>query len=149
MQLSLCTEFCYSKDNLEATLGICPALEVVDSRIKDWKIKIQDTVSDAASYARIVVGNQVTPLDGLDLRVIGMATYLNGELVVSGSSASVMGNPIEAVKWLANKLLELGVELKKGEIILSGSLTPVFEIKKGDSITAVFDHLGEVSVKVV
>ncbi len=136
-------------DVIEATLGICPALEVVDSRIKDWKIKIQDTVSDAASYARIVVGNQVTPLDGLDLRVIGMATYLNGELVVSGSSASVMGNPIEAVKWLANKLLELGVELKKGEIILSGSLTPVFEIKKGDSITAVFDHLGEVSVKVV
>lgn len=136
-------------DIINATLGICPALEVVDSRVKDWKIKIQDTISDSASYARIVLGNRITPLDGLDLRVIGMASYVNGELVTHGSSANVMGNPIEAVTWLTNKLLKYGVELKAGEIILSGSFTPVFSIKKGDSVLAIFDRLGEVSARVI
>lgn len=133
-------------DIIRATYGIAPALEVVDSRIKDWKIKIQDTVSDAASYAAIVLGNKITRLDGLDLRILGMSAYQNGELVQHGSSGAVMGNPINAVVWLANKLLSLGLELKKDEIILSGSFTPVFPIQAGDTVHVVFDHLGEVSL---
>lgn len=135
-------------DIIDATYGIAPALEIVDSRIKDWKIKIQDTVSDAASYAAIALGNRITKLDGLDLRLIGMAAYLNGELVQNGSSAAVMGNPINSMVWLANKLLSLGVEMKKGEIVLSGSLTPVFEIKNGDNVNVIFDHLGSVSLNI-
>lgn len=137
-----------ASDIISATYGIAPALEIVDSRIKDWKIRIQDTVSDAASYAAIVLGNRITKLDDLDLRLIGMAAYLNGELVQNGSSAAVMGNPINSMVWLANKLLSLGVEMKKGEIVLSGSLTPVFEIKKGDNVNVIFDHLGSVSLNI-
>lgn len=94
------------------------------------------------------LGNRITKLDGLDLRLIGMAAYLNGELVQNGSSAAVMGNPINSMVWLANKLLSLGVEMKKGEIVLSGSLTPVFEIKKGDNVSVIFDHLGSVSLNI-
>lgn len=135
-------------DIIHATYGIAPALEVVDSRIKDWKIRIQDTVSDGASYAAIVMGNQISRLDGLDLRVLGMAAYRNGELVQHGASGSVMGNPINSVVWLANKLLSLGLEMKKGEIILSGSFTPVFTIHTGDTVHVAFDHLGSVSLHV-
>lgn len=135
-----------ASDIIAATRGVMPALEIVDSRIKDWKIKIQDTVSDAASYAAIVLGSKLTPLSDLDLDVIGMAAYKNGELVSSGSSAAVMGNPINAMVWLANKLLSLGVELKAGEVILSGSFTPVFDIKKGDAIHVKFDRIGSVSL---
>lgn len=135
-------------DIINATYGIAPALEIVDSRVKDWKIKIQDTVSDAASYAAICLGNRITKLDGLDLRLIGMAAYLNGELVKHGSSAAVLGNPINSMVWLANKLLSLGVEMKKGEIILTGSFTPVFDIKKGDNVNVLFDHLGSVSLNI-
>ncbi|HHT50706.1 MAG TPA: 2-keto-4-pentenoate hydratase [Eubacteriaceae bacterium] len=135
-------------DIIEATYGIAPALEIVDSRVKDWKIKIQDTVSDAASYGAVVLGNRITKLKGLDLRLIGMAAYLNGELVQNGSSAAVMGNPINSMVWLANKLLNLGMEMKKGEIIISGSLTPVFDIKAGDTVNVIFDHLGSVSLAI-
>lgn len=135
-------------DIYRATYGIAPALEIVDSRIKDWNIKIQDTVSDGASYAAIVLGNQITPLDGLDLRVLGMAAYLNGELVKHGAGASVMGNPVNSVTWLANKLLSLGLTLEKGEIILSGSFTPVLPIHAGDTVHVAFDHLGCVCLNV-
>ena len=77
-----------------------------------------------------------------------MAAYLNGELVQNGSSAAVMGNPINSMVWLANKLLNLGMEMKKGEIIISGSLTPVFDIKAGDTVNVIFDHLGSVSLAI-
>lgn len=135
-------------DIIQATYGIAPALEIVDSRIKDWKIKIQDTVSDAASYGGVVLGNKITKLDGLDLRVLGLAAYLNGELVQHGAGAAVMGNPINSLTWLANKCLSLGIELKKGEIILTGSFTPVFDIHENDHVHVIFDHLGEVSLNI-
>lgn len=136
-------------DIINATRGIAASLEIVDSRIKDWKIRIQDTVADSASYAAVVLSNRIVPLDGLDLRVLGMTAYRNGEVVQTGSSGNVMGNPINSVTWLANMLLSFGVELKAGEIILSGSFTPVFNISRGDSVNVVFDHLGEVSLRIV
>lgn len=135
-------------DIIQATYGIAPALEIVDSLIKNWKIKIQDTVSDSASYGGIVLGNKITKLDGLDLRVLGLAAYLNGELVQHGAGAAVMGNPINSLTWLANKCLSLGIELKKGEIILTGSFTPVFDIHENDHVHFIFDHLGEVSLNI-
>lgn len=136
-------------DIIHATRGIAASLEIVDSRIRDWKIRIQDTVADAASYAAVVLSNRIFPLDGLDLRALGMSAYRNGEIVQTGSSGNVMGNPITSMTWLANKLLALGVELKAGEIVLSGSFTPVFDIHRGDAVSVVFDHLGEVSLRVV
>lgn len=135
-------------DILRSLEGVCASLEIVDSRIKDWKIKIFDTISDNASYARIVVSNKIIPITGLDFDCIGMATYKNGELITHGSSANVMGNPINSLTWLANKLLSLGLSIKKGEIVLSGAFTPVFPIKKGDSILAKFDRIGDVLLQV-
>lgn len=135
-----------ASDIIHCTLGVVPALEIVDSRIRDWKIKIQDTISDSASYAAIVMGSRITPLDDLDLDIIGMAAYKNGELVHASSSAAVMGNPINAMIWVVNKMLSLGLTFKKGEVVLSGSFTPVFDMQAGDHIFVKFDHLGTVSL---
>lgn len=134
-------------DVINATEGIMPALEIVDTRYNSWNFKIFDTVADSASYARIITGDKLTKLDGIDLSLIGMATYKNGELVDTACGAAVMGNPINAVVWLANKMLELGNCLKKGEVILSGSLTPVFPFEAGDSIHVEFDRIGSVSTR--
>lgn len=136
-------------DIYDATRGIAAALEIVDSRVIDWKLRIQDTVADSASYGAVVLSNRILPLGGLDLRVLGMSAYKNGDAVQNGCSGNVMGNPINAMTWLANKLIGFGVELKAGDIVLSGSFTPVFPIKRGDAINTVFDHLGEVSLRVV
>ncbi|MGI6654197.1 MAG: 2-keto-4-pentenoate hydratase [Christensenellales bacterium] len=135
-----------ASDIIDCTLGVAPALEIVDSRIQDWRIKIQDTISDAASYAAIVTGSRLTPLKDLDLDIIGMAAYKNGELVQASCSAAVMGNPINAIIWLVNKMLSYGLEFKKGELLLSGSLTPVFDMQAGDHIQVKFDRLGSVSL---
>lgn len=135
-----------ASDIIDCTLGVVPALEIVDSRIEDWKIRIQDTISDSASYAAIVMGSRLTPLTNLDLDIVGMAAYKNGELVHASSSAAVMGNPINAIIWLVNKMLGFGLEFKKGEVVLSGSLTPVFSMQAGDHVQVKFDHLGSVSL---
>ena len=134
-------------DVIRATAGVMPALEIVDSRIKDWKIKIQDTVSDSASYARVVTGgNQLVPLTELDLSMVPMASYKNGELVYTACGAAVMNNPINSVVWLANKMLAYGNPLQAGELILSGSFTPVFDFNPGDSVFVRFGPLGHVSL---
>jgi 2-oxopent-4-enoate hydratase len=134
---------------ISATEGIMPALEVVDTRFNDWKIKIFDTVADSASYARIVVGDKMTKIDDIDLSLLGMASYKNGKLVFTAASAEVMGNPINSVVWLANKMIELGQPLKKGEVILSGSLTPLMGISSGDYIQVKFDRIGSVSLNII
>ena len=134
-------------DVISATQGIMPALEIVDTRFNSWNFKIYDTIADSASYARIVVGDKMTKIDDIDLSVIGMTTYKNGELINTASGAAVMGNPINAVVWLANKMIQFGNYLKKGEVILSGSLTPVFPINKGDYINVVFDRIGSVTLR--
>ncbi len=133
---------------ISATEGIMPALEVVDTRFNDWKIKIFDTISDSASYARIVVGDKMTKIDDIDLSLLGMASYKNGKLEFTAAGAEVMGNPINSVVWLANKMIELGQPLKKGEIILSGSLTPLMGISSGDYVQVKFDRIGSVSLKI-
>lgn len=133
-------------DVIRATEGIMPALEIVDTRFNSWNFKIYDTISDSASYARIVVGDKMTKLDDLDLSVVGMASYKNGELINTASGAAVMGNPINSVVWLANKMIEFGNYLKKGEIVLSGSFTPVFPIKPGDHVNVIFDRIGSVTL---
>jgi len=135
-------------DVIQATAGISAAFEIVDSRFRDWKIKLPDTVADLASYGALVLDNRIVPLDGLDLRVLGMCAMKNGVLVQNGASGSVMGNPVHAVCWLANKLRGYGIELKAGDVVLSGAFAPVIEVAKGDVVTAIFDHLGEVSLRV-
>ncbi len=134
-------------DVLRATAFVVPSIEIVDSRIKDWKIKIQDTIADNASSGMFVVGGKKTTVDNLDFRCLGMILEQNGEVVVSGAGAASLGNPVKAVAWLANKLSEFGEYLKAGEIILSGALAQLVVPKKGDFFKVTIQKLGSVSVK--
>jgi 2-keto-4-pentenoate hydratase len=134
-------------DVLRCSEGVIPSLEIIDSRIVDWKIKLPDTVADNASSARIVLGGKITPLLGLDLRTVGMTLEKNGEIVATATGAAVLGNPSHAVAWLANKLAVYGISLRKGEVILSGSLTAAVPVAGGDFIRADFGGLGDVKIK--
>jgi 2-keto-4-pentenoate hydratase len=135
-----------SLDVIKATEYIVPALEIVDSRIKDWKIKLPDTVADNASSGYYVLGGKPARLQDVNLELMGMVLYKNGEIVNTGVGAAALGNPIHCVAWLANRLSDFGISLKKGEVILSGALSAAVEADEGDSFTARFAHLGQVSV---
>lgn len=134
------------EDVLAATAYIVPALEVVDSRITDWKIKLPDTIADNASCGLYVLGKERFPVDGADLAKIEMKLFRNGELINTGYGADVLGHPATCVAWLANKLFEYGVTLKANEVILSGALSAAVEATKGDTFTAEFSCLGKVEV---
>jgi 2-keto-4-pentenoate hydratase len=132
---------------IRCSAGVIPSLEIIDSRIVDWKIKLPDTVADNASSARIVLGGTITPVLGLDLRTVGMVLEKNGEMVASAAGAAVLGNPAQAVAWLANKLAVYGIPLRRGEVILSGSLTGAVPVAAGDFIRVDFGPLGDVKTK--
>jgi 2-oxopent-4-enoate hydratase len=132
-------------DVVLATAGVMPALEIIDSRVKDWKIKIQDTVADNASSAAFVVGANMVPLKKLDLRNVGFVFLKNGKIVATGAGAAVLGGPVQSVAWLANKLGDYGIGLKAGEIILSGSAVAAVPVEKGDSVNLTVDRIGTVS----
>ena len=134
-------------DVIRCSEGVIPALEIIDSRIADSKIKLPDTVADNASSARIVLGGKITPLPGLDLRTVGMILEKNGEVSATAAGAAVLGNPPQAVAWLANKLAFYGIPLRKGEVILSGSLTAAIPVGSADFIRADFGPLGDVKIK--
>lgn len=132
-------------DVIEATDYIVPAIEIIDSRIEDWNIKFEDTVSDNGSSALVVMGSKPTKLAGLDLTSLGMNVLKNGEYVDSATGAAVLGNPIYAIAWLANALSSYNVSLLAGEIVLSGAFTAALDIQDGDTFTAEFAHLGTVT----
>ena len=119
---------------IEATECVMPAFEIVDSRIQDWNIKIQDTIADNASAGAFVIGSSRTSLKGLDLATCGMVLKKNGVIIGTGNGAATLDHPLNAVGWLANTLGSLGMSLKAGEIILSGSLSVMFPIQSGDSL---------------
>lgn len=136
-------------DVLAATETIMPCFEIVDSRIEDWKIKIQDTVADNASCGVFVLGkNEVDPRD-FDLPNLKMTVYKNGELESEGLGSAVQGNPLTAVAWLANTLGEFDIPFKAGEIILSGSLVPLIPVVAGDKMTLDIEGIGGCSCQFV
>lgn len=132
---------------LRATEAVAPSLEIVDSRIRDWKIKIQDTVADNASSARFVLGGRLTRVDGLDLSLTGLVFKKNGGVLGTAAGAAVLGHPAAAVAWLANKLAQYEITLKAGEVVLSGAFTAAVAPGAGDCFEACFDRLGSVSVR--
>lgn len=136
-------------DVYEAVRYVVPSLEIVDSRIQDWKVKLQDTVADNGSSARLMVGSRMTPIEQVDMRLTGMTLEKNGELVNSGTTAEVWGNPAAAVACLANMLSEFGIELKAGSIVMAGALTAAVPVTAGDVVTASFQGMGSVTVKFV
>ena len=134
---------------LAATRFVVPALEIIDSRIEGWKIKLCDTIADNASSARVVLGGSPKQVDQIDLRLIGMVLEKNGEVIQTGAGAAVLGHPANAVAWLANAVGKFGVTLKAGEIIMPGAISAATDVAQGDFIRASFDGLGTVSVRFV
>lgn len=136
-------------DVLRATDCVMPCFEIVDSRIRDWKIKIQDTVADNASCGVLTLGGlRKSPRD-IDLALAGMVLEKNGEIISTSCGASVQGSPVNAVAWLANTLGRLGIGLKAGDIILSGSQSPLVPVVAGDSLYCSVGGLGGTSVRFV
>lgn len=132
---------------LAATEFVVPALEVIDSRIADWSIRLPDTIADNASSARVVLGGRAVRIDTLDPRLVGVVLYLNGEVVQTGACGAVLGNPASAVCWLANKLADFGEELTAGQVVMPGSCTQAVPVGGGDQVRAEFEGLGHVSVR--
>jgi 2-keto-4-pentenoate hydratase len=139
---------CTALDVAAAISGAVPALEIVDSRIADWKIKLADTIADLASSGAVVLGPTVTPAAGLDLRLLGMVLTCNGELIATGAGAAALGNPLQAVAWLVQTLHPLGGYLRAGQFIMTGSLHGAVDIKPGQYYRAEFDRLGPVGARV-
>lgn len=128
--------------------GAMAAIELVDSRIVDWKITLVDTIADLASSAATVLGGETVPTEGWEPRLCGMAIRHNGEIVATGAGAAALGDPVYAVAWLANTLAEYGVTLEPGQFIMTGSLHAAFSVEPGDVVQADFDRLGSVTMNV-
>jgi 2-keto-4-pentenoate hydratase len=139
---------CTAVDAAGAVAGAVSALEIVDSRIKDWKIKLADTIADLASSGAIVLGSAVTPVAGIDVRLVGMAFTRDGELVATGAGAAALGSPFAAVAWLANTLHSVGESLRAGQFVMTGALHAAVDIAAGQFFRAEFDRLGPVGLRV-
>jgi 2-keto-4-pentenoate hydratase len=135
---------CTEDDVLAATAAYAPSIELIDTRIKDWKIALCDTIADNASSAGWVLGPQrVSPKD-IDITGIDAVLTRNGEVVAEGRSDAVLGNPVTAVAWLARKVDSFGVRLRAGDIVLPGSCTRAIDARPGDNFVADFAGLGSV-----
>jgi 2-keto-4-pentenoate hydratase len=134
------------QDVRDATADVQPSIELVDSRVADWRITLVDTVADAASSARFVLGGRRVALHQVDVADLDLELERNGEIVERGNSSAVLGNPCESVAWLANALSELGVALEPGHVVLSGTCTRVVAASAGDRFVGHFGELGSVSL---
>lgn len=131
-------------DVIRATAFAVPAIEVVSSRIADWDIRIVDTIADNASFGLYVLGGPPRSLDGLDLRLCGMVMERRGEPISLGVGAACLGNPLNAAVWLARKMVEVGMPLQAGDVIMTGALGPMAPVAGGDVIEARISGLGSV-----
>ena len=148
LQSDLTGPNCTALDARRASAGIAASIEVVDSRIADWKIGLADTIADLASSGVLILSSTTVPIDGFDPRLVGMAFSRGGEVVATGAGAAALGDPFAAVAWLANTLGSLGVTLRAGQIIMTGALHAMVPMAPGDVFTAEFDRLGSVTLRV-
>ncbi|MFV0462677.1 MAG: 2-keto-4-pentenoate hydratase [Nostocoides sp.] len=128
---------------------VLPALEIVDSRIRDWKIGLFDTIADNASSGALVLGSTPTALPEVDLRLTGANLHKNGELIGTGAGGAVLGSPITSLVWLANTVGARGVTLEAGHVILPGAVCAMVPVAAGDTVTATFAGLGSVTARFV
>lgn len=137
-----------SRNDVAAAIGgVVAAIEIVDSRIADWKITFADTVADNGSSAFYVLGSEVKAPAGLDLWTCGMVLEVNGTVVSLGAGAACLGHPLEAAAWLARTLAERGEPLRRGDVVLTGALGPMVVIAPGDQVRATIGGLGSVGFR--
>jgi 2-oxopent-4-enoate/cis-2-oxohex-4-enoate hydratase len=134
-------------DVIYATHSVLPCFEIVDSRIRDWRIRLQDTVADNASGGMFVLGDRAVDLKGLDLSTCGMVLEKNGAIACTGVGAAALGSPVNCVTWLANALGRYGITLAAGEIILSGSLGALIPVVAGDSLNLSIGGIGSAAIR--
>ena len=134
------------EDILRVTEYAFPAIEIVDCRIKDWTFRIQDTIADSAACGRFLLTER-RPYSGADLRNVRLRAYKNDVFLAEGAGCDVLGNPADSVAWLANKLGSRGLALRKGMVILSGSLVGMHPASSGDQFRFDYDCFGSVSVR--
>ena len=136
-------------DVLAATRLVMPCFEIVDSRIRDWRIKLQDTVADNASAGMFVLGDRAVDPRSVDLSTCGMVLEKNGNLECTGAGAAALGSPVTCVAWLANALGRFGMPLRAGEVILSGSLGALIPVVAGDCLHLSIGGLGSAAVRFI
>ena len=136
-------------DVLDATECVFPCLEIVDSRIKDWKIRITDTIADNASSGLFLLGNASAPPRSVDLASCQMVVEKNGKLISTGDGSAALGSPAYCVAWLANTLAGFEIPLLAGEIVLSGSLVPLEPVVAGDRMRVTIAGIGKASVEFI
>ena len=132
-------------DVLQATAFVLPALEIVGSRIRNWDIRIVDTIADNASSGLLVLGGPARKIDDLDLRAARMTMTKNGEIVSKGSGADCLGHPLNAAAWLAGEMVRRNRPLRAGELVLTGALGPMTPVSPGDLFEAQIEGIGHVS----
>lgn len=135
---------CSVAEVIFATAYALPAIEIVGSRIRNWDIRLVDTIADNASSGLFVLGTEPKTLQGLDLRLAGMCMELRGEPVSLGAGAACLGNPLNAAVWLARKMVAVGQPLKVGDVIMTGALGPMVAVTPGDVIDVRIGGLGSV-----
>jgi 2-keto-4-pentenoate hydratase len=124
---------------------VLPALEIIDSRIRDWRIGLLDTIADNASSGGVVLGSTPRRLGEVDLRLSGCVLRRGGEVVGTGAGGAVLGSPLTSLAWLANTVGARGVVLRTGHVVLPGSITASVPAAAGDVFTATFAGLGSVT----
>jgi 2-keto-4-pentenoate hydratase len=135
-------------DVLAATAYACPSLEIIDSRIKDWRLTLIDTVADNASSGAFVMGEGV-PIEGLDLTKIEVVLSVNGVEKARGFGSAALGHPAAAAAWLANRLEDFGLVFGAGAVVMTGSLHASLPVARGDRIVADFGALGSARLSVL
>ena len=140
---------CTPLDVVRAVEGVVASIELVDSRVADWRIALPDTVADMASSGAIVIGGRTTPVADVDLRLLGMVFTRDGEVIATGAGAAALGNPAAAVAWLVRTLHTLGASLPAGSILMTGALHAAVPVVAGETYRAEFDRLGSVTVRIV
>jgi 2-keto-4-pentenoate hydratase len=140
---------CTAIDVARAVVGAAAAIEIVDSRIVGWRIKLADTIADLASSGAIVLGAAVTPLDGIDLRLAGMVFTRDGDVLATGAGAAALGSPLQATAWLVRTIAGLGESLRAGQFIMTGALHGAVDISPGQRYRAEIDRLGPVSLRII
>ncbi|MEZ4712168.1 MAG: hypothetical protein R3A44_33580 [Caldilineaceae bacterium] len=146
MKASLAGPHVNAADVIRATDFVLPSIELVDRRLSN-RVGVVDTISDLASCGAVILGGNPVRLTDSDIRSVTGSVLKNGEVLATGSAADVLGNPVNAVIWLANKLHEFGVTFQAGHVILTGSFVKLVPAAPGDHFVARFDHgFGDVEI---